>query len=234
MKNLFLFLAIVGVIFLFGSFASPVPCLSAEGEIALPTPVFDGKMSLEKALVTRRTARSYKDESLTKAQVTQLLWAANGNLAFEGISAATKKVIPSARKTYPVEVFLVAGANKVQDLPAGVYHYNADKHSLEPLLKGDVRPALAKATTGHAWVKQVPVSVVVGAVFQRSEATSASKRGINFAVLEAGYANQNLLLQATALGFNTNTVGGLNDSEVSAALKLPAEVRPIVIVTVGK
>jgi nitroreductase len=52
--------------------------------------------------------------------------------------------------------------------------------------------------------------------------------------MEAGNANQNLLIQARALGFETNTVGGIKDEELSKALELPSDVRPIVLVTVGK
>ncbi len=227
-------IALWAILHLIAWLAAPLLCVSAPNDIVLPAPGIDGKLSLEKAMVARKTARSYEGAPLTKAAVAQLLWAANGNLGFDGISAATRKVIPSARGTYPVEVFLVAGENKVKELPAGVYHYNADKHALELLVQGDLRPALAKASSGQKWMEQAPVSVVIGAVFERSAATSASKRGINFAQLEAGYANQNLLLQATALGLNTNTVGALDDAALSAALKLPAGVRPIVVVTVGK
>jgi nitroreductase len=52
--------------------------------------------------------------------------------------------------------------------------------------------------------------------------------------MEAGNANQNILLQARALGFETNTVGGIRDAELSKALNLTEDVRPIVLVTVGK
>ena len=46
--------------------------------IKLPQPKTDGPLSVEKALSERRTVRSYKEEPLTLAEVSQILWAAQG------------------------------------------------------------------------------------------------------------------------------------------------------------
>ncbi len=216
------------------AFVLTVACSTAQAdEMALPRPALDGKVSVEKALATRTTARSYSSEPLTVAQVSQLLWAGNGNIPMDAISSATKKVIPSARKTYPIELYLVCGEGTVQQLPAGVYHYDAEHHALQKIMDGDRRKPMSSACKGQSWIAQAPVSLVVGSVFTRAEATSGPERGINFGVMEAGNANQNILLQARALGFETNTVGGIRDADFSAALKLPSDVRPIVLVTVG-
>lgn len=205
-----------------------------EDETALPRPGLDGSVSVEKALATRTTARSYSPAPLTLAQVAQVLWAGNGNIPTDAVSAATKKVIPSARKTFPIELYLVCGEGTVDTLPAGVYHYDADHHALQRIADGDQRKPMSAACKGQSWIAQAPISVIVGAVFKRAEATSGPERGINFGVMEAGNANQNILLQARALGFETNTVGGIRDAELSKALKLPGDVRPVVLVTVGK
>jgi SagB-type dehydrogenase family enzyme len=202
--------------------------------ITLPRPTLDGSVSVEKAIATRTTARAYSPDPLTIANVGQILWAGNGNIPADAISGATKKVIPSARKTYPIELYLVCGEGTVKDLPAGVYHYDAEHHALQKILDGDRRKPMSEACKGQSWIAKAPVSVIVGSVFARAEATSGPERGINFGVMEAGNANQNLLIQARALGFETNTVGGIKDEELSKALELPSDVRPIVLVTVGK
>jgi SagB-type dehydrogenase family enzyme len=209
------------------------PAVQAD-ETALPRPSLDGSVSVEKALATRTTARSYSSTPLTLAQVSQVLWAGNGNIPADAISSATKKVIPSARKTYPIELYLVCGEGTVLQLSAGVYHYDPDRHALQKIMDGDQRKPMSSACKGQSWIAQAPVSVVVGSVFKRADATSGPERGINFGVMEAGNANQNMLLQARALGFETNTVGGVRDAELSSALNLPPDVRPVVLVTVGK
>jgi SagB-type dehydrogenase family enzyme len=203
-------------------------------ETPLPQPSLDGKMSVEKAMATRTTARSYSSTPMTMAEVGQVLWAGNGNIPTDAVSAATKKVIPSARKTYPIELYLVCGEGTVKGLPAGTYHYDADHHALHKIADGDRRKQMAAACKGQGWMVQAPVSVVVGSIFKRADATSGPERGINFGVMEAGNANQNMLLQAKALCLDTNTVGGLKDDGVVKALALPDDVRPVAIVTVGK
>ncbi len=221
------------------AFVLTVACSSAQAaEIALPRPALDGKVSVEKALATRITARSYSSKPLTLAQVSQLLWAGNGNIPTDATSAPTKKVIPSARGTYPIELYLVCGEGTVQQLPAGVYHYDAEHHALQKIVGGDRRKPMLSACKGWQswmpWLAQAPVTVVVGSVFARSKDTSGPERGINFGVMEAGNANQNVLLQARALGLDTNTVGGIRDADLAAALKLPSNVTPVVLVTAGK
>ena len=44
--------------------------------VKLPEPKYDGPFSVEKALTERRSVRTYQDEALTLAEVSQLLWAA--------------------------------------------------------------------------------------------------------------------------------------------------------------
>ncbi|MBI5570370.1 MAG: SagB/ThcOx family dehydrogenase [Desulfomonile tiedjei] len=185
-------------------------------------------------MATRTTARAYSTDPLTIADVGQLLWAGNGIIPTDAVSGATKRVIPSARKTYPIELYLVCGEGTAQHLAAGVYHYEPEHHALRKIADGDRRKPMSSACKGQSWIAKAPVSVIVGAVFTRAEATSGPERGINFGVMEAGNANQNILLQARALGLETNTVGGIRDEDLYKALQLPSEVRPIVLVTVGK
>ena len=226
--------ALSSTVFLVASALVAASSAARADETTLPRPVLDGKISVEKALATRVTARSYAATPVTLVQVSQLLWAGNGNIPMDAVSSATKKVIPSARKTYLIELYLVCGEGTVQQLPAGVYHYDAERHALEKILDGDQRKPMSAACKGQSWMTQAPISIVIGSVFQRAEATSGPERGINFGVMEAGNSNQNILLQAQALGLETNTVGGLGDAELSSALKLPPDVRPVVVVTVGK
>ncbi len=75
------------------------------------------------------------------------------------------------------------------------------------------------------------------ALATRTTARSYSPEPLTLAqvaqLLRAGNANRNLLLQARAMGLQTNTVGGLRDSEISSVLGLPPDVTPVVIVTFG-
>ena len=52
--------------------------------------------------------------------------------------------------------------------------------------------------------------------------------------IEAGNANQNVYLEAEALGLHTATVGAFDDGQVSGALRLPADITPLLIMPIGK
>ncbi len=213
---------------------TPLLCFADTTTIPLPEPALKGTMSLEEAIATRKTSRKYADTPLTLNQVGQLLWSAYGNLPTDGVSGATKKTVPSAKKTYPLEIYLVAGENGVKELPAGIYHYDPDKSAVELITPGDQRRPIAQACNGQSWMTTAPVFIVIGAVMERGASTSGPKRGVDFISMEAGYANQNVLLQARALNLSTNTVGGIKDQPLAEALKIDPIVRSLILVTVGK
>ena len=52
--------------------------------------------------------------------------------------------------------------------------------------------------------------------------------------LDAGHVGQNIYLQATALGLATVAVSTFQDREVLAAANLPATLKPIYLMPVGK
>ena len=95
-------------------------------EIKLPVPRLDSHTSIESALRRRRSVREFWQEALTLAEVSQLLWSAQGITDPEG-----RRTAPSAGALYPLEVLLVAGGQ--DELPAGVYRYKPQGHGLIPV-----------------------------------------------------------------------------------------------------
>ena len=78
-----------------------IPVAEHNAEIKLPEPVKNSDTSIEEALLERRSIRQYKDDPLTLAEVSQLLWAAQGITGLWGWRTA-----PSAGATYPLEVYV--------------------------------------------------------------------------------------------------------------------------------
>lgn len=210
-----------------------LPAMAAENDIKLPSPVFSGKLSFEAAVVRKQSVRDLSRSPLALAQISQILWAANGNLPADAVAGATTKVIPSAGGLYPLEVFLVCGQNTVGQLPAGVYQYNPQSNSLRAIATGDNRNLLAYAAYRQLFLAQAPALVVIGAVFQRTM-LKYGERGRQYVYMDAGAANQNIFLQAESLGLHCATVGAFVDAQVVGALKLPANVTPLMIVALGK
>ena len=92
--------------------------------IILPEPRDSGEILVEEALLEGRSIRNYKDEALTLAGFSQLLWAAQGITHPAGYRTA-----PSAGALCPLEVYVVAG--NVEGLQAGIYKYRPQGHEQE-------------------------------------------------------------------------------------------------------
>ena len=105
--------------------------------VALPKPDVTGKVTLEQAIAQRRSVREYAPGALTLAEVSQLMWVAQGITGPDG-----KRATPSARAVYPLQVWLVA--NDVTGLPAGIYRYEPKEHALAPVSAGDQRDSLLR------------------------------------------------------------------------------------------
>lgn len=206
---------------------------AAENDIVLPKPALSGKLPLEAALVTKKSVRDFSAVPLTQGQISQILWAANGNLPVDAVSGATYKVLPSAGGLYPLEVFVVVGKGSVGGIPEGVYSYDPQANSLKLITPGDNRTLLAHASLSQMWMARAPVLVVIGAVFGRTT-SKYGNRGPQYIFMEAGSSTQNIFLQAESLGLHVGSVGAFNDAQVSAVLKLPSSVTPLMIMAIGK
>lgn len=184
----------------------------------LPSPVVRGSVSVEEALAARRSVREYSTEALSRAEIGQLLWAAQGVTSFDG-----RRTAPSAGATYPLEL-LAATAD-------GVFRYLPRDHALRTVLSGDVRGNLARAAY-QAFVGEAPLVIVVAAVPARTEARYGD-RAERYVALEAGHAAQNVLLEAVALGLGGVPVGSFDDAAVAAVVGLEAGETPLYLLPVG-
>jgi SagB-type dehydrogenase family enzyme len=196
------------------------------GIIKLPEPVFDGTLSVEKAIATRRSVRSYSNSSLTLAEVSQLLWAAQGLSSPRGL-----RTTPSAGALYPLEIYLVAG--NVNGLSAGIYKYNCLNHGLEMTEKNDIRTELFEAGLRQGSIKNAPVVIIICAVYERIT-TKYGQRGIRYADMEAGHASQNVYLQSESLGLKTVAIGAFHDSKVKKIVNVSHTEHPLYLMPIGK
>ena len=194
--------------------------------IRLPQPRFEGPISVEQALLSRRSVRTYSRDPLTVDDLTQLLWAAQGVTHPQGYRTA-----PSAGALYPLELYTVVG--HVVGLPAGIYRFRCLEHSLEIQCSGDRRPELCRAALNQRCVERSPVTFLFTAVYPRMTG-KYGRRGVRYVDMEAGHAAQNLSLQAVALDLKTVVVGAFRDEDVRMAAGLPQDEEPLYLVPVGR
>lgn len=194
--------------------------------VKLPEPKYDSKVSVEKALLERRSIRNYKDEPLTLAEVSQLLWSAQGITDRRGFRTA-----PSAGALYPLEIYVVVG--NVAGLSEGTYQYKPQYHKLVKVAEGDKRAGLCSACFGQAWVKKGAVVIVFSAIYEQTTKRYGQK-GIRYVDMEAGHAVQNVYLQAVSLNLGTVVIGAFNDNEVKKIMNLTDKEQPVCLMPVGR
>lgn len=199
---------------------------TVETMVVLPKPCHKSKMSVEEALLKRRSVRDYKEDALSQNEVSNLLWAAQGITSPDGLRTA-----PSAGARNPLEVYLVVG--NVENIVPGVYKYDPKKHSLMIRKKGDFRGKLTTAAFGQDMIQEAPAAIVLSAVYERTT-SKYEGRGVRYVHNDVGHAGQNVSLQAVALGLGSVVVGAFEDDEVHNVLGLPSDERPLYIMPVGK
>jgi len=197
--------------------------------IYLPSPSQKGSISLEEAITRRRSVRDFTPELISQSQLSQILWATQGISDTRG----RHRAVPSAGATYPLEIFVVCGTSGVEEIDAGIYHYNIDSHSLTLHYEGDIRLELARAALDEESIYEAPVDIVICAVYERTLRRYGA-RGERYVHMEVGHAGQNIYLQATALGLATFAIGAFHDEQVRQVLRLDKQYKPLYIMPVGR
>lgn len=207
--------------------------------IPLPAARSQGPVSVEQALVNRRSIRRYGPDALSLDDLSQVLWAAQGvtkpipetppGFRFEWRGGL--RTAPSAGALYPLEILAVVG--RAEGLEPGVYRYRPVEHSLELEAAGDARAALSAAAHGQNLLAAAPVVVAVTGVTART-AAKYGERAEQYVLIEVGAAAENLLLQCEALGLASVFVGGFVDEEVDAVLQLPEGEKAYALLPVGR
>ena len=209
------------------SLANLAPGFGAEA-IKLPPPAKKGAVSVEEALQGRRSNRQFANRPLELAQISQILWAADGINNPQG-----KRTAPAARAAYAVDLYVVVGERGVTDLAPGVYHYLVADNALEPVAKGEFRPGVAKACNSQAWIEKAPVIVVITGDYARCATKNGEQKAPMFTHMESGFVAQNLFLQVGALGLGAGIAGGFNDKALAQTLKLFQNDVPLLVMPVG-
>jgi len=207
-----------------------LPAVGYAGDLSLPSPSRKGTVSVEEALSSRRTHRSFQGGALTLNQFSQMLWAAYG------VTAVTPgrqlKTAPSAGATYPIDIYAVVGEGGVASVAPGIYHYLPESHSTRSVGAGDVRTKVASACLRQMWMTRAPLLIVITGDYARCSAKYGA-RGVVYTNIEAGHVGQNVFLQAEALGLKAGIVGAFEKEDLGKALGIPAAHEPLLVMPVG-
>lgn len=176
-------------------------------------------VSIVETVLTRRSQRALSGESVTRNELGQLLRMANGvtgSMSLYGGQKQYFRTTPSAGALYPVELY--AFVLNVDDLPAGLYHFDPVENQLESVRFGDFRLQLQRCTHENA-VQSAAVMFAMTGTSPKSR-LKYGERGYRFMLLEAGHLGQNALLAAHALDLAAFAIGGFLDDDLDRLLDI--------------
>lgn len=204
-----------------GLLLMPATSYAAQNEIVLPTVETQSELSVMEALSQRKSSRKFVDKNLTPAQLSKILWAANGINRDNG-----KRVNPAALGVYSVEVYAVT--------KEGIYLYDAAKHKLKLIAEGDFR---AVTTSGQSFVEKAAVNLVyveTPDAWQSARHTPPKREGqISFANIAVGAMVQSVALAAQTEGLGNCVRGSINRDKFKEVAKLSDEKNILLAQSVG-
>ena len=197
--------------------------------IRLPSPEFKG-IYLEDALLKRRSMRDYANIPLTIAELSQLLFSAQGITG--RIYGTLLRTAPSAGALYPFEIYIIV--NNVETLKRGIYHYSVRDHSIVLIKEGDFTREVMRASLEQEMMKDAGAVFVLSAIFDRMR-SKYGERGFRYVYMEAGHISQNIYLQATSLGVGSVVVGAFLDDAINKLIGVDGEKEAVIALhAVGK
>jgi SagB-type dehydrogenase family enzyme len=164
---------------------------------------------------------------VTKAELSRLLWAAQG--VTRQVQGYAFRTAPSAGALYPIETYVVV--HRVDGLEPGVYHYSVLNHALEQLEVGDFRLLTARAALDQRIAHDADAVFIWTAVFTRSK-WKYGQRAYRYVYLDAGHIAQNVALAAVAQGVGSCQIAALYDDEANALLGVDGQEESTVYMTV--
>lgn len=190
---------------------------AAPATIALAPPLSDGGTTLIAALTKRQSVRQFAPTPLSRQQLSELLWAADGiNRPETGGRTA-----PSAHGLNEIDLYVA--------LPEGVYQYEPVAHQLR--LKHAVD---ARNLTGYQdFVGKAPLDLVYVVNHTRADQMPEMLRE-TFAGVAAGAISQNVSLYCASAGLGCVVRGWLNQRLLAEALSLNEDEIPVLAQTVGQ
>jgi len=198
--------------------------------IELSEPETAGSTSVERAIATRESRRSFARTPVELEDVAQLLWAAQG--VTHQRDGVEMRAAPSAGATYPLVVFLASSATGVDELEAGLYRYQPGDHALELERERAVHDDLVRAAMGQEVVREAPATIVLTADYDRTRG-QYPEHGDRYVHMEAGHVAENVHLVGESRGLGSCPVGAFVDDDVTDALDLPAPLEPLYLLPFG-
>ena len=176
---------------------------AASKEVRLPLPQREGFFEL---LKRRKTTRGFESSAVLRLEDFALLmrstFGVHGSFRLSEEHTILHKTSPSGGSLHPIEAYVLV--RKVEDLPAGLYHYHPIDHSVRLLrpLESEKVAELAKEICGsQLYAAGAHFLVLLSARWLRNFwKYRKSQRTLGVVLMDAGHLSQTFYLAAAELG----------------------------------
>ena len=199
----------------------PLTCAAAPetAPIDLPVPG-EIDLSLTQALLARRSRRDFGSSPLPLETLSTLLsYAAGvrGHGQAYGYRRFPLRTFPSAGGLQSPELYLFVRA--VEELEAGIYHYQPLQHALEPVGAGDHSTTLRALGLGQYWLETAAAVLGVTGRYDRLR-WKYSERAYRYMCIDAGFLGANVYLVGEALSLGVCAIAGFLDDPIQSLLRV--------------
>jgi len=174
------------------------------------------------SLKERKTSRSFSTRKLPIEVLSNLMWAACGiNRPDSG-----KRTAPSAVNWQEIDVYVA--------MEKGLYVYDVKAHSLQPVLKKDLR----KNTTtflqpSRSSVAGAPLQLIYVADYSKMSFVANDEDKKLYSAADTGFIAQNVYLYCASEGLATVVRGMVDKDDLSKDMKLLDNQKIILVQAVG-
>jgi nitroreductase len=102
------------------------------------------------------------------------------------------------------------------------------------ITRQDLKDKLATAAGGQTFLAQAPVVFVACGVPQESAARYGERGHDLYVIQDTAALVENLLLAIHLLGYASCWIGAFTETQVANTLNIPAGIRPVAIIPIGK
>ena len=184
-------------------------------------------VTVYQAAMTRRSVRQYKDELMTKKELSYLC-----NITCKIVKFGpgyAMGVIPTGGATSSIETYMYL--HKVDGFKPGIYHYMKDTNQIQ-LIDEEVTPEMVNSAISNQ-LRGAQVIFFWTTTPYRAEykyAFTAHK----MIAMEAGHASQNLYLGCESINYGAVAIAAYNQELADKLLKIGEDEFVLYVAAVGK